>query len=331
MVWTKSPIRPTNPMVLNFVLFFYYLFEGIVLFFIPDSFREKKDVTGKNVLITGGGSGIGQLMALKLAKLGARVIVWDINEDGLEMTKQLFTANKMEQQLHCYQIDIGKRETIYQLAELVRKQVGPIDILINNAGIVTGRALLETPDECIEQSLRINTLSHFYMVKAFLPEMIKRSSGHIVTIASIAGNLSGCNLADYHASKFANVGFDLALRMELAQIQLDSKIKTTIVKPFFINTGMFAGARSRMLPFLEPDHVAERIVDGIRSEQSEIILPWFFWFFFAILVTVPSKCLIPLADAFGVFTMMTQFRGRRNISTNMKTSNNNNNGKLNNE
>ncbi|KAI2804451.1 hypothetical protein BLOT_003434 [Blomia tropicalis] len=260
MVWTKSPIRPTNPMVLNFVLFFYYLFEGIVLFFIPDSFREKKDVTGKNVLITGGGSGIGQLMALKLAKLGA-----------------------------------------------------------------------QTPDECIEQSLRINTLSHFYMVKAFLPEMIKRSSGHIVTIASIAGNLSGCNLADYHASKFANVGFDLALRMELAQIQLDSKIKTTIVKPFFINTGMFAGARSRMLPFLEPDHVAERIVDGIRSEQSEIILPWFFWFFFAILVTVPSKCLIPLADAFGVFTMMTQFRGRRNISTNMKTSNNNNNGKLNNE
>ena len=165
-------------------------------------------------------------------------------------------------------------------------------------------------------------MAHFYTVKAFLPDMVARNSGHIVTIASIAGNIAGCSMTDYHASKFANVGFDLALRAELAQASLDG-IHTTIVKPFFINTGMFSGTRSDLIPFLEPQYVVDRVVCGILASTKEIILPYGLVFAIQLLHILPSKCIVYLFDFLGGFESMSQFHGRTpEVNNNNNATNN---------
>lgn len=140
-------------------------------------------------------------------------------------------------------------------------------------------------------------------------------------------------MSDYHASKFANVGFDLALRMELAQAGLNG-IKTSIVKPYFITTGMFSGVRTDLIPFLQPDYVASKIVSGIRAETRDIVIPYYFVHFFWLIMLFPAKCLIPMSDFLGGFEFMSNFEGREgsqkseiNNNTFIKNgpSNNNNN------
>lgn len=137
-------------------------------------------------------------------------------------------------------------------------------------------------------------------------------------------------MSDYHASKFANVGFDLALRMELAQADLDG-IKTSIVKPYFIETGMFSGVRTDLIPFLKPEYVAEKIVSGIRAETRDIVIPYYFIHFFWLIILFPAKCLIPMSDFLGGFDFMSHFEGREgqkseinNNSFNKNSVNNNN-------
>ena len=117
----------------------------------------------------------------------------------------------------------------------------------------------------IKKTMEVNTTSHSYTVKEFLPAMLKKDHGHIVTIASAAGTIGIGGLADYCASKFGAFGFDESLRMEMKKIK--SKVKTTCICPYFINTGMFEGASSKfpmLLPILEEKYACWRIMVGIR-------------------------------------------------------------------
>lgn len=93
--------------------------------------------------------------------------------------------------------------------------MGDVDILINNAGIVSGKKLLDNNIKLIEKTIAVNTTSHTYTIREFLPKMIEKKSGHVVTIASISGMFGVCGLVDYCASKFGAIGLDEALRMEL--------------------------------------------------------------------------------------------------------------------
>lgn len=111
--------------------------------------------------------------------------------------------------------------------------------------MVSGRALLDTPDEMIERSFSVNTLAHFWTVKAFLPTMLEKDHGHIICIASMAGYVGIPKLIDYCSSKFAAVGFDEALRLELEMLGADG-VHTTVICPYFIQaTGMFDDVNSR--------------------------------------------------------------------------------------
>lgn len=186
-------------------------FLGLITFFIPESWKQK-DVKGQVILITGAGSGIGQLQAIKFLQLGAKVVIWDVSQEGIDKTLQMMRDDQLDvSQVFSYKINLCERNSIYETAKRVKEDVGTVDILINNAGVVSGKNFLDIPDEKIELTLKVNTLAHFWTVKAFLPDMVKKNSGHIVTVASVAGNLAGCAMSDYHASKFANVGFDLSL------------------------------------------------------------------------------------------------------------------------
>lgn len=269
----------------------------------------KKTLKNKVVLITGAASGIGRLTALEMARQGAQVVVWDINQNALEdVCAELDRAGSHKS--FGYMCDISKRETVYEVAKDVLRDLGKVDILINNAGIVSGNDILDIPDEKIELTFGVNTMALFWTTKAFLPEMLRRNSGHIVTIASSAGLVGAAKLTDYCASKWAAVGFDESLRMELRTKA--PGVKTTVVCPFFIDTGMFEGATTRfplLLPILKEKQVAKKIVGAIANGKKQLIMPGFIsvvplmraapvWFFDAV------------ADVLGINKSMEEFIGR---------------------
>lgn len=141
-------------------------------------------------------------------------------------------------------VDVSDREMVYQVAKRVREEVGKVNILCNNAGIVTCRTLLDLPDKAIEQTFGVNILSHYWTCKAFLPDMIAEKRGHIVTVSSVTGLLGTYACTDYSATKFATVGFHESLLSELRYHGHDN-IGMTLVCPYYINTGMFSGVKVR--------------------------------------------------------------------------------------
>ena len=114
-----------------------------------------------------------------------------------------------------YAVDVTDREAVYRAAAKVREEIGPVDILINNAGIVTCKTMLELPDPIIEKTFGVNILSHYWTIKSFLPDMIRQRRGHIVTVASVTGMAGVYGCTDYSATKFACIGLHESLYAEL--------------------------------------------------------------------------------------------------------------------
>lgn len=263
---------------------------------------------GRNVLITGAASGIGRLMALRIAAKGGRLILWDVDEPGLAaVAAEIVAAGGQAATQAC---NLADRAAIQAAAEQTLQRHGAVGVLINNAGIVPGKRLLEASDAEIERTFAVNTLAHFRIVRAFLPGMLENGRGHIVTIASASGIASVPRLADYSASKAAAIGFDEALRLELKHD--GAPVKTTIVCPFYISTGMFEGARTRfprLLPILKPEVVAGRIVKAIERNEARLILPWLVrvaW----LARLLPVVWFDALMSFFGVSGSMDKFVGR---------------------
>ncbi|MCK5797821.1 MAG: SDR family oxidoreductase [Deltaproteobacteria bacterium] len=272
------------------------------------------DIAGKNVLITGGASGIGRLMALRAADRGGRVIVWDIDAAALEaVLADLERATGSP--ATGYVCDVSDRDAVYATAAKVKADTGPLDILINNAGVVSGESFLELPDEKIETTFRVNTMALFWTTKAFLPEMIQRDAGHVVTIASASGLIGVARLADYASSKFAAVGFDESLRMELSGIA--KHVKTTVVCPYFIDTGMFKGVSSRfsfLLPILKETDVADRVIRAIEKDRPRLFMPPLIYLVPLLRGILPTAFFDTVANLLGVNASMDRFVGRKEKS-----------------
>lgn len=284
----------------------YFWLESIVLYFVPARYREKS-IQGDVTLITGGGSGIGRLLALRLAKRGARIVTWDINAEGNEETVRMIRSTGRE--AHAYTCDLSDREQVYKTAERVKREVGKVTILVNNAGIVIGKKFMDIPDKMIEKTMEVNSLAHFWTCKAFLPEMISSKKGHVVNIASLAGMQGMARLSDYCASKFAAVGFHESLTVEL-KLDGHTGVHTTVICPYFINTGMFDGAKSSIIPFLEPEYVAERIERSILLNEEHVVIPGYLSYLFFLKLMMPSHAFWTLGRSFQVEHAMDTFTGR---------------------
>jgi all-trans-retinol dehydrogenase (NAD+) len=270
-------------------------------------------IARKNVVITGGARGLGRLIAMKMAQLGGRVVVYDVAAEALEAVVDEIRAAGRE--AYGYVCDVSDRREVYRVADKVKARVGPVDILVNNAGIVSGRRLLDIPDERIEAVFAVNVLALYWVTKAFLPEMIERNSGHIVTMASAAGLLGVNRQTDYSASKHAAIGFTESLRVELKRAG-HSGVKTTIVEPFYVDTGMMEGVRSRfprLLPILKQEEVADRVVRAVLRDEQEIRMPF-------MVNLVPVSRVLPvdlfdwLAEFFGIHESMEGFVGRSGVA-----------------
>ena len=148
-----------------------------------------------------------------------------------------------------------------------------MSILVNNAGIVSGKSILENSDFMIKKTLEVNTISHLYTIREFLPDMLRSNNGHVVTISSLAGTVGLPGLADYSASKFGAFAIDECLRLELKK--KNSNVKTTCICPYYINTGMFEGVKPTWVNSILDQHwVAWRIITAIRQDEPVVLMPW---------------------------------------------------------
>ncbi|XP_069599491.1 17-beta-hydroxysteroid dehydrogenase 13-like [Ranitomeya imitator] len=247
----------------------YSYLEAMVKLFFP---AKRKLVSGEIVLITGAGHGIGKITATEFAKLHSVLVLWDINKNGVEETAE--QCRNLGAKVYTYLVDCSKREDIGQAAEKVKEEVGDVNILINNAGVVFCADLLSLEDNQIQKIFEVNVLAHFWTTRAFLPSMMRKNHGHIVTIASSAGLLGVPFLVDYCSTKFAAVGYHKALTAELAALKM-SGIKTSCLCPVFVDTGFVKNPSTRFAPVLLPEDVAKTLVDGILINKKMIYIPSF--------------------------------------------------------
>jgi len=266
-------------------------------------------IKNKTILITGGASGIGKLMAKKCLQIGAKqVVLWDINEKALNETTAEF--EKFRFKVHPYVVDVSKPEDINWAAEDVLATAGKVDILFNNAGIEIGKPFVEHSDAEIQRTMDINVLGVMRVCKAFLPVMITTGSGHIINIASAAGLIPNPNMSVYSSSKWAVIGWSESLRLELEELKQGIRVLT--VTPSYINTGMFDGVKAPMLtPIMEPNDIVNRIIKAI--EHNEIILraPFIVNSVPILRGLLPTRLFDFVADKMGVYDSMSEFKGKK--------------------
>jgi all-trans-retinol dehydrogenase (NAD+) len=244
-------------------------------------------LSGARVLITGAASGIGRRMAEFATARGAEVIGWDLAGSDVD-------------------VDVTDADAVATEAAAA----GPIDVLVNNAGVVSGRRLLEATEAQIRRTFEVNVLAHFWTTRAFLPGMIERGRGKVVTIASAAGLVGVARQTDYSASKWAAFGFAESLRAELRKDE--SPVSTLVVAPFYIDTGMFAGVHTRfrvLLPILQERDVSRRILDAVESGRQQLVMPAFARLT-PLLRVLPPIAFDAVTDFFGINSTMDAFTGR---------------------
>jgi len=222
----------------------------------------------KRVLITGGASGIGKIMGSMALERGAELVIWDVNTQAMQATAQEFASLG---KISVYTVDVTSYEQITLAAKRVKQELGPVDILINNAGIVVGKYFQDHTRADIDRTMQINTLALMYITQQFLPDMLERNTGSICNIASSAGLISNPRMSVYAASKWAVIGWSDSLRLEMEQQH--KNIHVTTIAPYYINTGMFDGVRS-IVPILKPENVARSVIRGIEEKRVFISMPW---------------------------------------------------------
>ena len=263
----------------------------------------------KHILITGGAGGIGLQMARRITRKGAaKLTLWDISADALE--EAYHELNSYQTDIYTATVDIAETAQIYSAAERLIKEVGPVDILINNAGIIVGKPFEEQNRDEIEQTIRINLLGAMHVCRALLPEMQKQQSGHIVNIASAAGLVPNPKMSVYAGSKWGMIGWSESLRVELDQQTAD--IGVTTIEPSYINTGMFEGVTPPLLtPLLEPEDIADRIIQAVEKDKTHLRAPLMVKFIPLLKGILPQKVFDFVAGKlFMVYQSMDTFKGR---------------------
>ncbi|HZD36752.1 MAG TPA: SDR family NAD(P)-dependent oxidoreductase [Nitrososphaeraceae archaeon] len=241
--------------------------------------RGNNKFEGKIVLITGASSGIGRQVAFDFASAGAMVIILVARtESKLAELENIIRGKKDVEQVNVvsYCCDVSNKQQVSELAQKVIGRFGYVDILVNNAGIGIYGRLEDQTAEDLELVMRTNYLGTAYLTKALLGPMLKRRSGHIVNIASVAGSFGVAGLAGYSASKYAVLGFSESLYHELH----DSGVQITVVSPIGVKTNFFNHPSFGMKPnfagfFLEPDVVSKAILKASCSSRLEIIVPFY--------------------------------------------------------
>jgi short-subunit dehydrogenase len=265
-------------------------------------------IEGCAALITGGASGIGFLVGKLLLEQGAaRLVIWDVSDQAL--TRAVTELTSRGHRTDGFQVDVTHLAQVRGALQEMRERGIRIDLLVNNAGVIVGKTFVDHLPEEIQRTIAVNTLAPMLLTRELLPAMLERARGHIVNISSAAALVSNPGMSAYCARKWAVTGWSDSLRIELEQSK--SGVRVTTVMPYYTNTGMFAGVRSRVIPILEPAYVAREILSAIREDRVVVHLPKWFRLVRLLQGLLPTRWFDRIAgEWFGIYRSMSTFTGR---------------------
>jgi len=236
------------------------------------------------ILVTGGASGIGELLANTLAVRNVTVVVLDVNPIVTENYNIVY-----------YKCDVSKWEQVEEVSRKIITEIGDPTILINNAGVVQGKLIIDLSAEDVQQTFGVNSLSHFWILKAFLPAMLKKKCGHIVSMSSALGMTGVAQMSDYCASKSAVISLHESLRYELDKRYKCPNIRTTLVCPGHVHTPLLRTVVlptfplfSFFCPSVQPVTVVKKVIAALDEQHSQTILLPFYTNFIPYIGHLPS-------------------------------------------
>ena len=267
-----------------------------------------KNFRGKTVLITGSAGGIGRKLAIALAKEGAKLVFTDVKENDLnEAAEEARKAGATS--AHAYPLDVTNTDAILAFRDKVHADVGPLDMLVNNAGVVFGGPFLEIPLERHLLTFKVNTMGPVAMTHTFLKDLVSKPEAHLVNIASASGFIGLPNGSTYAASKWSVIGFSESIRLELEQ-QGNGHVKVTTVCPSYIATGMFEGVKTPfMTPMLTPDGLVASMIAAIRRDDLFVLEPPLVRTLPILKGVLPQKAFYWVAQRLGVSSSMNSWKG----------------------
>jgi NAD(P)-dependent dehydrogenase (short-subunit alcohol dehydrogenase family) len=225
--------------------------------------KQPRSLAGKVVAITGGARGIGRATAQALVREGARVAIGDIDRSAAERTGA-------ELGILGLPLDVTDHAGFTVFLDEVERRLGPLDVLVNNAGIMPITPLVDETADSIARQLEINLHAVIHGTQDAARRMQPRGTGHIVNIASLAGRLGVPNMATYCATKHGVVGFSEAMHLELR----GSGVEVTAVMPYFARTELATGmANARGQRFVTPEEVADATVSALRRPRFDVYVP----------------------------------------------------------
>ena len=267
-----------------------------------------RDLKGKRVLITGGASGIGLQLAERFVPEGADLVLVDVNQAALRDASAAVASLGAHAAVLC--ADVTDTDAVLSLRDRVHEEGGPIDVLVNNAGIVHGGAFLDVPLEKHLQTYRVNIEGLVTMTHAFLPDLLGRPAGHLVNVASAAGLLGLPWGSTYASSKWAVIGFSESIRLEL-EMTRHTHVKVTTVCPSYVSTGLFEGASPpRTTRLLTPEQLAQQVVQAIKQDDLYVLTPWLVRVTPMLKGLLPTRLFDAIAWTLGASSSMEHWRGR---------------------
>jgi NADP-dependent 3-hydroxy acid dehydrogenase YdfG len=237
---------------------------------------------GKVAAVTGAGSGIGQALAIELARSGASVAISDVNTEGLAATEEQLKA--IGAPVKADRLDVTEREAFELYADAVKAHFGKVNQIYNNAGIAFAGDIEVSPFKDIEKVMDVDFWGVVNGTKVFLPHLIASGDGHVINISSVFGLFSVPGQAAYNAAKFAVRGFTEALRQEM--MAAGRPVKVTTVHPGGIKTNIarnmttvegldkdeIAQTFDKKLASTSPQKAARIILDGVRKNRARVLV-----------------------------------------------------------
>jgi len=220
-----------------------------------------QEIEGRIVVITGGARGIGLATAKLLHERGAKVAIGDIDEATLKASAEALG-------LTCFgRLDVTDEQSFTAFLDQVERELGPIDVLVNNAGIMPTGRIADESEQVTRRILDINVLGVITGSKLAARRMAPRGRGHVINVASLAGEVYAPGVATYCASKFAVVGFTDSARLEYRK----TGVEFSIVMPPFVNTELTSGTKGvKLFKNVEPETIAEAIAGLIAKPRPRV-------------------------------------------------------------
>jgi NAD(P)-dependent dehydrogenase (short-subunit alcohol dehydrogenase family) len=223
-----------------------------------------RPVAGRVVAVTGGARGIGAATAQALAQKGARVAIGDLDAGLAEAT-----AARIGREAVGLRVDVTDSASFRTFLEEVERRLGPLDVLVNNAGVMWVGAFEQEPEDAALRQFDVNFHGVVRGMKLAIPGMRRRGGGHVVNVASVASKLPPAGEASYAASKHAVYGYSMAVRQELRGTGVD----LSVVMPVVVETELAAGTGQGRSKRLQPEEVAEAVVGALERPRFDVFVP----------------------------------------------------------